>query len=160
MKTDLSISRVLNAPRKAVWQAWEDPQLFVKWWAPAPVVTTSNKHQFFAGGGFDTSMTLEDGTVVEGGEGCFLEVIEFQRIVFTDALMGAGARTRSPSLPRSSLWKKTHRALSTPRPRCTRTNRLVSNTRTWGLSMVGVPLSISWRGWQSRWSSRRRPSLA
>jgi uncharacterized protein YndB with AHSA1/START domain len=33
-------------------------------------------------------MTLEDGTVVEGGEGCFLEVVENERIVFTDALQG------------------------------------------------------------------------
>lgn len=85
---DLTVSRVIKAPREAIWLAWKDPKHFVKWWAPAPVVTTSNKHDFFAGGGFDTSMTLEDGTVMHGGEGCFLEVIEPERIVFTDALRG------------------------------------------------------------------------
>ena len=85
---DLVVSRIIKAPRSAVWEAWKNPQHFVKWWAPAPVVTTSNKHEFFAGGGFDTTMTLEDGTVMEGGEGCFLEVVENERIVFTDALRG------------------------------------------------------------------------
>lgn len=85
---DLSIARVIRAPRSAVWKAWKDPVHFVKWWAPAPVVTTSNKHDFYAGGGFDTTMKLEDGTVIEGGEGCFLQVFENERIVFTDALQG------------------------------------------------------------------------
>ena len=60
----------------------------MKWWAPAPVVTTSTKHDFFHGGGLGTTMQLEDGTVMDGGEGCFLEVIENERIVFTDALQG------------------------------------------------------------------------
>ncbi len=85
---DLTVSRIIKAPRPAVWKAWKDPAHFVKWWAPAPVVTISNKHELYAGGGFNTTMTLEDGTVMEGGEGCFLEVIENVRIVFTDALQG------------------------------------------------------------------------
>ncbi len=85
---DLTVSRVMKAPRSVVWAAWKDPVHFVKWWAPVPVVTTSNKHEFYAGGGFDTTMRLPDGTIMEGGEGCFLEVIEQQRIVFTDALRG------------------------------------------------------------------------
>ena len=85
---DLTVSRVIRASPAIVWEAWKNPELFVKWWAPAPILTTSNKHEFFAGGGFDTSMTLADGTVIEVGEGCFLEVIENKRIVFTDALRG------------------------------------------------------------------------
>ena len=83
---DLTVTRIIKAPRSAVWNAWKDPEHFVKWWAPAPVVTISNKHELYSGGGFDTTMTLEDGTVIDRGEGCFLEVIENERIVFTDAL--------------------------------------------------------------------------
>ena len=85
---DLVCVRIIKASRSTVWEAWRNPEHFVKWWAPAPVVTTSNMHEFFAGGGFDTTMTLEDGTVMEGGKGCFLEVVENERIVFTDALQG------------------------------------------------------------------------
>lgn len=85
---DLTVSRIIYAPPSTVWKAWKDSQHLVKWWAPAPVVTTSNKHEFFTGGGFHTTMTLGDDTVMEGGEGCFLEVVENKRIVFTDALQG------------------------------------------------------------------------
>ena len=52
------------------------------------MVTEYNKHEFYTGGGFDTTMTLEDGTVEDSGEGCFLELIENERIAFTDALQG------------------------------------------------------------------------
>ena len=84
---DLTLSRIIKAPRSAVWKAWKDPEHFVKWWAPMPVITKSDKHELYPGGGFDTTMTLEDGTV-ECVVGCFLEVIENERIVFTDALQG------------------------------------------------------------------------
>jgi len=87
-KLDLTVARILKAPPTVVWNAWKEPEHFVKWWAPSPVVTISNKHDFFTGGGFDTDMRLEDGTIMKCGEGCFLEVIEKQRIVFTDALRG------------------------------------------------------------------------
>lgn len=33
---DLSLNRVIRAPRKVVWQAWTDPVRFAKWWVPAP----------------------------------------------------------------------------------------------------------------------------
>lgn len=84
---DLTVSRVIKAPRSAVWRAWKDPEHLVKWWAPSPIVTISNQHEFYAGGAFDTTMKMEDGTE-HGGEGCFLEVVENERIVFTDALRG------------------------------------------------------------------------
>ena len=84
---DLTVSRIIKAPRSAVWTAWEKPEHLAKWWAPAPMVTIVKKHEFYAGGAFDTVMRMEDGTE-HGGEGCFLEVVENERIVFTDALRG------------------------------------------------------------------------
>lgn len=53
---DLTVSRVIKAQRSVVWKAWEKPQHFVKWWAPASVVTISNKHKLYAGGSFDTTL--------------------------------------------------------------------------------------------------------
>ena len=84
---DLTVSRIIRAPRSAVWKAWKEPEHFVKWWAPFPIVTISKKHEFYPGGAFDTIMRMEDGAE-HGGEGCFLEVVEHERIVFTDALQG------------------------------------------------------------------------
>lgn len=84
---DLTVSRIIKAPRSAVWTAWKDPEHLAKWWAPAPVVTTVHKLEFHPGGAFATTMRLEDGTEYSG-EGCFLEVLENERIAFTDALRG------------------------------------------------------------------------
>ena len=36
-KTDLSISRLIRAPRARVWQAWAEPRNFEKWWIPEPM---------------------------------------------------------------------------------------------------------------------------
>ncbi|MEM7444915.1 MAG: SRPBCC family protein [Pseudomonadota bacterium] len=92
---DLTISRLLKAPRRTVWRAWAEPEHFVKWWAPAPVVTTSQEHDLRAGGGFSTTMCLEDGTE-HAGHGCFLDVVEHERIVFTDALQAGWRPNKEP----------------------------------------------------------------
>ena len=87
-ENDLTLSRIVRAPRADVWRTWSDPEHFVKWWAPAPVVTTLKKFELRSGGAFHTIMKLPDGSDMDGGEGCFLEVVPEQRIVFTDALSG------------------------------------------------------------------------
>lgn len=87
-QNDLRLSRVLRAPLADVWRAWSDPNEFQKWWTPAPVKTTLKKFELRPGGAFHTIMTLADGSEMDGGEGCFLEVVPEERIVFTDALCG------------------------------------------------------------------------
>lgn len=37
-ETDLEITRVIKAPRSAVWQAWTSPDQFAQWWIPAPAL--------------------------------------------------------------------------------------------------------------------------
>lgn len=32
---DLTISRIIRAPRRVVWNAWTDPASFEQWWIPA-----------------------------------------------------------------------------------------------------------------------------
>ena len=87
-KEDLTVSRVINASSAKVWQAWKVPALFEKWFVPAPAAVTSIKHEFWRGGAFATTIHLPDGTDIDAGEGCFLEVVEPRLIVFTDALRG------------------------------------------------------------------------
>ena len=36
---DLEISRLLQAPRAAVWRCWTEPELLKRWFAPAPWTT-------------------------------------------------------------------------------------------------------------------------
>lgn len=99
--SDLTVTRIINAPRSAVWAAWQDPKHLEKWWAPAPIITISKKHEFYAGGAFGTVMRMEDGTEFDG-EGCFLEVVENERIVWTSALQG-GWRPNKDEMPFSAI---------------------------------------------------------
>lgn len=98
---DLTVYRIIKAPRVAVWSAWKDPKQLERWWAPAPLVTISTKHEFHAGGGFGTIMRMEDGTEFKG-EGCFLYVLENERIVWTSALQG-GWRPNKDEMPFSAI---------------------------------------------------------
>ena len=98
---DLSVSRIIKASRSAVWKAWANPEHLVKWWAPVPVVTVSTKHEFYAGGGFGTVMKMPDGNEFVG-EGCFLELVENERIVWSTALQG-GWRPNEGEMPFSAI---------------------------------------------------------
>lgn len=82
---DLEIARDIAAPVDLVWRCWTEPEHFVKWWAPKPVVTEVNALDVRTGGEFASVMTLPDGTK-HPGKGVFLDVVKRKRIVFTDAL--------------------------------------------------------------------------
>ncbi len=86
-KHELIVTRMIKATKESVWEAWERPHLFEKWFTPSPVRTASNVHQFFPGGAFDCTITLPDRTEFRS-EGCFLETRKHSRIVFTDCLSG------------------------------------------------------------------------
>jgi uncharacterized protein YndB with AHSA1/START domain len=89
---DLTITRRLAAPRALVWRAWSSPEHLKKWWTPAPWTTPECEMDLKPGGRFHTLMRGPDGTEHDN-EGCFLEVVEAERIVWTDAL-GGGYRPR------------------------------------------------------------------
>jgi uncharacterized protein YndB with AHSA1/START domain len=99
---DLTVSRIIKAPRSAVWAAWRDPKHLVKWWAPAPFSTVSNKHEFYVGGGFGTTMRTQDGKDFYTGESCFLDLVENTRIVWTSALQG-GWRPNKDEMPFTAI---------------------------------------------------------
>jgi uncharacterized protein YndB with AHSA1/START domain len=86
-KTTLTISRQIAAPPAAVWNAWSVPANLEKWWIPGPIACQVVKLDLRPGGGFETRMR-EDGAVdfQPHVEGCFLEAIPEQRLVFTTVL--------------------------------------------------------------------------
>ena len=86
---DLSMARVIRAPRTAVWTAWTDPSRFEKWWVPAPALCRVDRLDARPGGALVTRLS-EDG--VEFGpplDAVFLIVDEPERIVFTNAIDSA-----------------------------------------------------------------------
>ena len=94
---DLVISRVLRAPRAALWKAWSDPALLAQWWCPQPWTTQVRAFDMRPGGSFHTFMRGPDGDSSDN-PGSFLEVIPQARIVFT-SLLTAGWRPATPWLP-------------------------------------------------------------
>lgn len=84
-RLDLILTRVIDAPPDLVWQAWTDPEHLKKWWAPAPLTTAECEMEVRPGGLFRTLMRAPDGTEYRTN-GCFLETVKPERIVFTDAL--------------------------------------------------------------------------
>jgi len=89
-ETDLALERVLDAPRDRVWKAWTTPEHLKRWWAPRPYETAECEMDLRPGGAFYTKMTGPDG-FEESGTGCFLEIVEGEKLVWTSAL-GEGYR--------------------------------------------------------------------
>jgi uncharacterized protein YndB with AHSA1/START domain len=93
---DLVISRVLRAPRAALWRAWSDPALLKEWWCPKPWTTEVLAFDLQPGGAFHTVMRGPDGGVSDN-PGSFLEVVPQARLVMTSMLTG-GWRPAKPWL--------------------------------------------------------------
>lgn len=85
---DLTLSRIIKAPRSVVWDAWSDPASFEQWWIPAPAKCRVVEMDLRAGGGFVTQMSEDGGAFTSHLNACFLDVVHAERIVFTNALLG------------------------------------------------------------------------
>ena len=79
---ELSTTRLIDAPRDAVWRGFAER--LGDWWAPRPWRVEVVEQDLRAGGRFATTMHGPDGEV-SPGEGVFLEVVPGERVVFTDA---------------------------------------------------------------------------
>jgi uncharacterized protein YndB with AHSA1/START domain len=91
---DLVISRLLRAPRAALWRAWTEPDLLAQWWCPKPWTTQVRAFDLRPGGAFHTFMQGPDGGTSDN-PGCFLEIVAHERIAFTSCLL-AGWRPHTP----------------------------------------------------------------
>jgi uncharacterized protein YndB with AHSA1/START domain len=85
---DLVMSRVIRAPRQAIWNAWTDPASFEQWWVPRPAKCRVVEMDLRPGGAFVTRISENGGEFAPHLNACFLEVADRERIVFTNALTG------------------------------------------------------------------------
>lgn len=84
-KLDLVLERVVDVPRELVWKAWTTPEYLKKWFTPAPWKTVDCEIDLRPGGIFRTVMRSPEGTD-HPNVGCYLEVVENEKLVWTDAL--------------------------------------------------------------------------
>jgi uncharacterized protein YndB with AHSA1/START domain len=87
---DLVLERVVPITPQQVWDAWTQPEHIVQWFTPAPWETPEAEIDLRPGGIFRTVMRSPEGLVVNNS-GCYLEVVEHRRLVWTAAL-GPGYR--------------------------------------------------------------------
>jgi len=87
---EIVVSRVFEAPRELVWEAWTDPEQVVRWWGPRGFTTTIEIMDVRPGGVWKHVMHGPDGTDYPN-KSVFIEVVKPERIVFSH---GGGTKGR------------------------------------------------------------------
>jgi len=92
---ELSLTRIINAPREKVFRCWTDPKLIVQWFTPPPWKTIHAETDVRAGGSSYIVMKGPDGTEMPN-RGVYLEVVRNEKIVATDAYTKAWEPSAKP----------------------------------------------------------------
>ncbi len=144
---DLQLEREVDVPPEAVWAAWTQPDQLVKWFTPAPWTTAECQIDLRPGGMFRTVMRSPEGEDFPN-VGCYLEVVPYERLVWTSAL-APGYRPVTEHPRRASLSPPPSPsspplpAPATARSRSTPTRRPASSTPRWASTTAGAQRSTS-----------------
>ncbi len=74
-------TRVFDAPREIVWDAWTDPKQLALWWGPKGFTNTFKEFNLSSGGNWRFVMHGPDGKDYPN-ENIFVEIVRPERIVF------------------------------------------------------------------------------
>ena len=88
---ELVITRIFDAPRHLVFQAWTEPGRVARWWGPQGFVTTYCDMDIRPGGRFRVCMRSPEGAE-HWKQGVYREVVAPERLVFTFAWEDAGGK--------------------------------------------------------------------
>jgi uncharacterized protein YndB with AHSA1/START domain len=78
---EIVVTRVFDAPRELVFEAWTDPEQVVQWWGPFGFTTTIHEMDVRAGGVWRFVMHGPDGTDYDNHV-VFDEVVKPERLVY------------------------------------------------------------------------------
>jgi uncharacterized protein YndB with AHSA1/START domain len=92
---ELVLTRLIDAPREKLFRAWTEPALLKQWFAPLPYTTPVAELDVRPGGANLIVMRGPDGTDMPN-RGVYLEVVENERLVFTDAYTRAWEPSAKP----------------------------------------------------------------
>jgi uncharacterized protein YndB with AHSA1/START domain len=84
---ELLMTRVFDAPRRLVFEAWSRAEHVSRWFTPRPLTTPSCEIDFRTGGAFRLVMRMPDG-VEFPMDATFTEVTPPERIAFTATIHG------------------------------------------------------------------------
>jgi uncharacterized protein YndB with AHSA1/START domain len=92
---ELVITRLIDVPRDKLFRCWTEPALITQWFTPPPWKTIAAEVDVRTGGTSLITMRGPDGTLVLN-RGMYLEVVENERLVFTDAYTSAWVPSAKP----------------------------------------------------------------
>lgn len=95
--SEIRITRVYDAPVKAVWEAWTDPAQVAQWWGPRGFTLTTHSKDLRAGGNWTYTMHGPDG-VDYPNTTHYLEVEKYSKLVYDH-----GANDDQPALFRVTV---------------------------------------------------------
>jgi uncharacterized protein YndB with AHSA1/START domain len=79
---EIVITRVFDAPREVIWNAWTDPKQVVRWWGPRGFSLTIHEMDVRPGGVWNHTLHGPDGTDYPTMS-VFIEVVKPERIVYS-----------------------------------------------------------------------------
>lgn len=85
-KLDLSFERIVEVPKEFIWKAWTTPEHLMPWFCPLPWKAVGCEIDLRPGGRFYTMMQSPEGQQFPG-TGCYLEIIENEKLTWTNALL-------------------------------------------------------------------------
>jgi uncharacterized protein YndB with AHSA1/START domain len=83
-RTELTLTRVFDAPRERVWQAWTDPEQAMRWWGPTGFTAPVCRIDLRVGGAYLFCMRSPEGQDF-WSTGVYREIVPFERLVCTDS---------------------------------------------------------------------------
>lgn len=92
---ELVLTREIDAPPEKLFKAWTQPELLKQWFAPLPFTTPHAELDVRPGGSSLIVMRGPDGTDYPN-RGVYLEVVENERLVSTDAFTSAWQPSEKP----------------------------------------------------------------
>lgn len=98
---ELTLTRLIEAPRERVFQACTDPELMKQWFAPRPYTTPVVQIDVRPGGAMNIVMRGPDGAEIPC-PGVYLDVVPNERLVTTDAFVRAWEPSEKPFI--TVIW--------------------------------------------------------
>jgi len=106
MENEFVITRLLEAPRDAVYRAWTEPERLKQWFGPKGFATFSSRLDLRPGGTYHYVMRGPDGKEM-WGKWVFREIAPRQRLVFvvsfSDKDLGVTRHPMNPNWPLETL---------------------------------------------------------
>ena len=87
LERELTLTRVFDAPRELVFQAWTDPAHLKQWWGPQGFTTPACEVDLRVGGAWKIVMRFPDGSNEHTMQAVYREILPPERLAFTNVAL-------------------------------------------------------------------------